>query len=448
MSFEFFLIRWKRPWLRSEWVLNNRKSFFDLGLLWTGAIGAAIAGMLAQMIIARALGTNAYGTLSSALGLISLAAPLTAFGVPQYWLKAFGEEGWIAIRWIRPAIKFWAISTVIIGGALALWAVIGPNDNFSEFLILALLPTLFSAALIEIIGSKFQLEQSYAKFVMLNVITPIFRLAIACVVLFFASDVNKLRFTGLGYFLASLIILAILAPQLIKLLWKDIDLKGHGSKATCTVPPDKSISHLLSESWVFGVAGLLYLAWAQGHIVAAKYALGSHDAGLYNASLVIVNAVCLLPTVAFSKFLLPKIHRWASQNFEKLKVFSRWSSITMFGVGLMTAIFLYLGSGPAIRLAFGEGYGASETILKVLAFTIPMRFLGYNAGAMLRTKQYMKLKVKALILAVVFNIVLAFFFIPRWGIIGLAATVSITEFFLVATYVYLAEFCYFREERV
>ena len=425
----------------------NKKSVTDLILVWSGTIVGALAGIVAQMLIARSLGASDYGILSSALGLVTLAVPLCVFGTAQYWLKAFGGEGWGARRWFRPSLRFCLLSTTSTVLALALWGGFGPNNDRTQFVILALLPVIVSMVSIEIVGAKYQLEQRYAQFAVLGAVTSLARLSVAFGVFFVAINGDMLRFTAVGYAIASLIIFIFLAPQLRSLWFLKINLKGHAPEPRTEPLPDAAqAGAFLSQSWVFGVAGVLYLAWAQGHVVLANYTLGSHDAGFYSAALVILNAVCLLPTVAFSKFLLPKIHRWAAQDFEKLKTFSRVASASMLGFGLITAAALYFGAPLIIRLAFGPGFETAASVLQVLAFTVPMRFLGYNAGAMLRTQHFMRVKVTVLVLAVAFNLGLAAFLLPHWGVLGLAATVCITEFLLVSAYIYFVEARYFRQK--
>jgi O-antigen/teichoic acid export membrane protein len=296
----------------------------------------------------------------------------------------------------------------------------------------------------EVVSAKYQLEQRYAPFSIIGAVTPLYRLLVALLVVFSVFQGDALFLTATGYMVSSLIVIALLFPQLRSLWHLRLELKGHGPEPSEKPAIQDSITALLSKVWVFGVAGLLYLAWAQGHVVIAQFALSSHDAGSYNAALVMLNAISLLPTVAFSKFLLPKIHRWAAQDFEKLKHFGRLSSVIMLGVGLVTAVALYFAAPLFIRLAFGPGYETAATVLQVLSFTIPIRFLAYSAGAMLRTQRLMQVKVVLLSTAVIFNLILIYFFIPHWGILGLAATVPITEFLLFSTYVYIMEFHYFR----
>jgi O-antigen/teichoic acid export membrane protein len=418
----------------------------DLILVWSGTLVGAVAGIAAQMLIARTLGAEDYGILSSALGLATLAVPLGVFGTAQYWLKVFGEEGWSARCWFRPSLQFLALSTSIIILALALWGAFGPNDGRHQVVIFVLLPVTISLVSIEVVGSKYQLEQRYGPFAAVGAATPILRLLVAASAFFTVFHGDVLMLTAIGYLVASLVIIAVLVPQLHQLWLLRIDLMGHDAEPKGPLPVNGSIGTLLAQSWVFGVAGLLYLAWAQGHVVIAQYALGSHDAGIYNAALVILNAVCLLPTVAFSKFLLPKIHRWAAQDFERLKTFGRAASVSMFGIGIVTAAALYFGAPFAVHLAFGPGFDTAASVLQVLALTIPMRFLGYSAGAMLRTQYFMKIKVAILVVAVVFNLGLAALLLPLWGVVGLAATVSITECLLVSSYVYFMEVHYFRRE--
>jgi len=426
-------------------IAISKKGMVDLTLVWSGTLLGALAGIVAQILIARVLGTEDYGIISSALGLIALTAPLGLFGTTQYWLKAFGEEGWGGRRWLRPSLRFLMLSMVLIVIALTVWGVFGPNDSRSQFVILTLLPVIISMVAIEIVESKYQLEQRYASFAILGAATPLLRLVVALGAFFVAVQAAMFWYVTIGYMLVSIAIFFLLLPQLQGLWSLNLDLKGHASDPS--EPPSEavSIAELLSQSWVFGIAGLLYLAWGQGHVVIAKYVLGSYEAGIYNAALIFLNAVCLLPTTAFSKFFLPKIHRWAAQDFEKLKRFSRLASISMFAVGIVTAFVMYFFALLAIRLTFGPEYDAAASVLQVLALTLPMRFLGYNAGSMLRTKRFMQIKIVILFFAVALNIGLAVLLMPRWGLLGLAGTVFITEFFLVSAYVFFIEVHYFRE---
>ncbi len=416
----------------------------DLIFVWSGTLVGAFAGMIAQVLIARTLGVQDYGVLSSAQGLVALAVSLGVFGIAQYWLKAFGEEGWKARRWLRSSLKFLAASTASIVAVLALWAAFGPHNDSTQFVLLLLLATIIAGVSIEAVSAKLQLEHRFAVFAALGATTSLARLLVALAVYFVLVEGDVLWLTAIGYMGTSIAIFGLLIPQLRRLWNREIALKGHLVDPGDHAGADASVGVLVSHSWVFGVAGLLYLAWAQGHIVVANYALGSYDAGIYSAALVLLNAICLLPTAAFSKFLLPKIHRWASQDFEKLRNFNRLGSAFMFAIGVLTALAIYFGAPLLVRLSFGQGYETTASVLQILSLTIPMRFLGYNAGAMLRTKHFMQIKIVILTTAVAFNLGLAALLIPTWGLLGLAATVPATEFLLVSAYVYFVEARYFR----
>lgn len=432
-----------RRWFSKDLAIR-RASFNDLITVWAGTFVGAIAGIATQMLLARMLGAEDYGTFSSALGLVTLAVPLCVFGIAQHWLKIFGEDGWDAVCWLRPSLQFLAVATSVIVLALVLWAVFGPNEARARVAICILLPVTISLVLVEMIGSKFQLEQRYGPFAILGATTPVLRLLVVSCIVFVFSDGDALLITIIGYAISSLFVVALLVPQLRDIWLQRIDLVGHFSKCDEPRPVNASVSMLVSKSWVFGVAGLLYLAWAQGHVVIAQYALGNQNAGYYNAALVVLNAVCLLPTAAFSKFLLPKIHRWAAQDFEKLKIFGRTVSALMFIIGIIVATVLFFCAPLAIRAAFGPGFEVAAGVLQILSLAIPTRFLAYSAGAMLRTQKLMRIKIMLLLAAVIANFILIRLLIPHWGVYGLAATVPITELILFSAYVYIMEFYYFR----
>src|SRR5690349_20248448 len=89
-----------------------------ISFLWMGTICAAVFQFLSQIFLAKTLGPESYGSFAAAYAVVATIAPLAGFGVYRFLLRAFGEEGWEAIRWVPSAIKFAGISTAAVIFAL------------------------------------------------------------------------------------------------------------------------------------------------------------------------------------------------------------------------------------------------------------------------------------------------------------------------------------------
>lgn len=421
--------------LKHLWQVDQ-KDKLAIAYVWAATLLGAVLAFATQVILARTLGVQSFGVLTATLGLIGFVAPLAGFGVSGFWLKCFGEEGWSAIRWLKPSFKFAIYSTILVIIAIYFWGLLGPNDLQSRWLIFILAWTVLGSQSIELVSAKLQLEGRFAIHSIVQSLQPTLKFLILLILVSLVSTEYLLESVGWVLFFVSIVSFLLLVPQIRKILSGDIVLEGHGIR-----PIDKIISQnqvsimdVYSETWVFGVAGVLYLAWGQGHIVLAKYCLGNTDAGVYGSAMVLLNAICLIPSISYSKFMLPKIHRWANHDLKMLKKVYVAGNKLMFSVGVIAMLSVWLFSPWGVELVFGESYKKAAGVLMILALTLPIRFLGYSVGSLLVTKHHMRLKVKVMIIVVGINITLALLLMPIWGLAGLAFTIVMSEMILIFFY--------------
>ncbi len=83
-----------------------RKALVAISLLWFGSLAGAGLAFITQVVLARELTPAGYGVFAAALATVALLAPLAGFGVQGFWLKAFGVEGWGAVRWLTQSFRF------------------------------------------------------------------------------------------------------------------------------------------------------------------------------------------------------------------------------------------------------------------------------------------------------------------------------------------------------
>ena len=81
-----------------------------LYLIFSVFIGAG-SGFLVQLYLAKQLSVNDYGIYTSIINLVNLIAPIIAFGVSSFLLRAYSEEGNHASKWMKSVIQMLLITT-------------------------------------------------------------------------------------------------------------------------------------------------------------------------------------------------------------------------------------------------------------------------------------------------------------------------------------------------
>ncbi|HIF9407613.1 TPA: oligosaccharide flippase family protein [Photobacterium damselae] len=418
----------------------NKNIFKSISLLWLGSILGAVFSFLSQAILARNLGTESYGVFSTAFAMVNLLTPLAVFGVSAYWLKVFGQEGWLAYRWILPSFKFVIFSSFLLIILFNIWGYIGPNDLDTKITITILSFMILGLSIQELFFSRLQLEEEYERYSLWQLFVPSTRL-LFIVILFFLGWIS-LRNVAYVYLFISIVVFIISVISITKMYRGEFRLKGHEHKIDLKEIKNEKVSKLIRGSWVFGASGIFYIIWSQSNVIFLKYVINDHAAGIYSVTVLIINAVCILPTVIYSKYLLPKIHRWAKFDDEKLKLIYYKGNKLMLLLGLLSLISILVFAKWFIINSFGEQYNESASLLVLLSIILPFRFVGHNVGSLLVVNEYMIKKIKVMACIAVLNIILNVIFIPIIGINGVVISSIVCEILLVISYFILVKRIY------
>lgn len=423
--------------------MNNKlASLKIISFLWVGAILASGISFVVQVALARGLGAESFGLFSATVGTINLIMPLAGFGISAFWLKVFGEEGWGGMRWLRPSFNFISLSTGLVIFALVVWAYLGPHDAVTSELLKVMSLLVLGNVSLELLKSKLQLEEKYITLAGWQLAYPLMKL-ILLMSLVYVDRANIMN-VGWGFSILSVATFILVASSLYQMLKGKFSLKGHGSSAAFNpkIMPPISITEVSKQSWVFGFAGMFYVIWSTSNVVLLKYFLGNESAGIYSVSLLVINAICILPGVVYSKYLMPKIHRWANQDIPKLReTYITGNKIMLIlGAFMMLGVFLF-GELMIINL-FGKEYSKSASILLLLSITLPIKFVGHSVGAMLVAKENMHKKVKLMGFVALLNVAINIVAIPLWGVYGVAISSIVSECVLLFLYYILVKKVY------
>ncbi|MCP5197106.1 MAG: oligosaccharide flippase family protein [Gammaproteobacteria bacterium] len=419
--------------------MSKRQAVKAISLLWLGSLLGAGFAFLTQVILARQLGPSEFGVFASALATVTILAPLAGFGVAQYWLKAFGEEGWGAMRWLPPSFRFIGVSTVIVITVLMVWGLYGPHEQSAGRVIIVLSSYVLGQVSVELVSSKLQLEEHYVNLAAWQLTSQLARFLLVVILSFGLTGWMSGLNVAVAYAVVSGVIALLGCIHLVRMARGNFRLKGHSQPVSALDAGGGGgelprVMMLVSQAWPFGLSMMFYFIYYQSSIVLIKYLVGPKEAGIYNVACAVMAAVYLFPGVLYQKFLIPKIHRWANHDRERFYQVYRQGNKVMLALGTGAMLSIWLLSSWAILLLFGKQYSEAIVLLNTLAVSAPIIFTAASVGATLVTGEYMRKKVKYQGGIAVLNVFLNLILIPVLGSLGAAISSVISNACLLVVY--------------
>lgn len=415
-------------------LLNNLGKLSQLSFIWSSTMLSALLAFGTNFFLANYLGASDFGDLSSVINLIAILVPVSLIGINTFWLRFFGKNGYEGMEILVPSLRIIFIFTLIIiaSSNLIIKNYASSNQFYLVFFFLSFI--IFFQVILELLSSIYQLEGKFKEFSLLKLIQPLSKF-IFLIVAVFLLGINASPVFVAGLFSAAIgTCLVFYISKFYRVIKGNLIFEGHSKKIKSKNIQEKiSSTEIIKLSLPYGLVGILYMVWNQGHVVLSRGMLGAYEAGIYSISLIILTAICMLPSNTFSQYFLPKIHRLANQNMAELKRFYNYGLKVMFVLGLATFFLVQLLIDSFIAFMSKEYFEAGK-IMKILAFTLPMRFIGYNAGALLVTETQMFFKLKALSFVCILNIIFIILFIQEFGILVFPISIVISEAILVLIY--------------
>lgn len=414
--------------------LLKREAIKAVSSLWLATLAGAGLAFITQAILARLLLPEAYGVFSSSLSFVMLFVPLAGFGVAQFWLKAFGQEGWAARRWLSGSMRFISYSTGLVFCGLIAWAMVGPHNQLTTMVLCLLAFHVLAQVILELVSSRLQLEERFLSLAMWQLFPHLSRfLLVAALALFLSKNVNVVL-GSLMYAAVAVLMIPVGYYMLKPMFNRTFCLVGHENYTNVFNGERKNWKTVINLSWPFGLAAFAHLIYYQSDIVLLKYLDSDTSAGIYNIAFLVISAIYLLPGVIYQKYFLPKIHRWSIQEPARVREVFEQGNIAMLFLGLIFLIGIWITADWMVSILFGDHYAQAAFILKILSFSVPFMFVAFSSGAVLVTQNNMKLKVKLMILVALLNISLNLVLIPLYGMVGAATATIISNALLALLY--------------
>ena len=406
-------------------------------LLYSSSFLAGGLAFVTNIILARYLGPEDYGIFVAILATITLISSFGTAGVPHFWLRVFGREGSLAFRWVKSSLYAVLAGLTIISFLLYCWAYWGPHNlDFQQLIFLLGLPLLAGQVLFELVIAKLQLEEDYSSLSLWQISLNSLRLFWVTTYIVIFTDSYSLMHLSLGIAICSLVLVSVGIFCLKDLFRGRLNLKGHDDGKQYTLVKKPTVYQVISESYPFALAGILYVIYYQSDIILLKYLDSPESAGIYNVAFIILGAVYLFPAIFYQRFLLPKLHRWSVHDKAKFTSVYQTGNRIMLLVGVIVMGILLLLMPILIPLIFGQAYVEVIPLLTILALCIPCRFLSSSIESVFVAHEAMKKKVICMGCTAFINVMLNIIVIPLWGNMGAALTTLLSELTLL-TLLYL-----------
>ncbi|MGK5674976.1 lipopolysaccharide biosynthesis protein [Micromonospora sp. URMC 106] len=395
-----------------------------LGMLGLSQVGITLAAFATQIVLARTLPQEAFGTFTAALAVVSLTAPLAVFGVPELWLQRFGREGERAYRWVRPSLRVMAASSGLTVAGILAWSLVEGSDPVAAGVRALLAAIVVAQAGLALVGTVQQLRGDYRGLSVLQVAPHLARVLVVLAVWAFGLSVLA---AAAGYAVVAVLTVLGCVPVMRPFLRRGKSIDDRSRE----LPPEPAsrvrAARVTGAATPFVLGNLFYLIGMYlGTVVAAEF-LGPAAAAVLAVPMSVLTAVYLVPRVVYQQYFLARLHRWSGTDRDAVLIAYRWGSLGMLALGTVLAALVALGGLPVLPLLLGPEYRRSATVMALLALAIPFRFAGAAVASLLTSGGLLRRKVAYQgVGALVFLASLAVA-TPLWGVTGTAAATVVAE---------------------
>lgn len=417
-------------------IKSFRYDIFSVILLWVSSYGASIAAFALSIMLARFLPTSELGFYFSSLALLNLLTQFSIFGLPGYFLKVFGEEGYRAFKYLRPSISIFAFGSLlsILIYFIYLFLLNGPYQISYIALGVLMLPYFINQIILEISTCKLQLEENFLKIAFVQMLPHISRLLFISIV-FFIFDSISLLGVCIGIAAAGIFSSIVSLNDSLSLLRGNVNLKGHRNTTyQQEIESPIPILSLLKNSTNFFLIAVLFIIYFQINIIFVNFFASPSQAGVYGIAFTFMLMVYLAPNILYQRFLLPRYHRWMHNDFKKMKDIHINGFLIMLIIGISVSAFLFFLSEPILFFLYGEISKELYSLISIMLLAVPFRYIATNSGAILNTKDFVPKKIKIMIFASFIALLSGIPLIIEFGALGAVYSSLLVDFYLAISY--------------
>ncbi len=409
--------------MKTKSPLIRPKSFSgDIISVFTSNVFSLVANLLIVVLLTRVLGPEAYGLYTAILVIPLLVVSFFQMGIRPTTVFMIGSGKYDNNQVVSAVVSTLLITSTggIIFSAIAYLLMF--KTGYTPLLIILALMTIPLRLTAIYAGGVFLGKEEIRKANVMNWFTALLMLVFAVVFVWLL----KLRIHGalLGLMLSNLIV----SFYAISLLQKEYSIKISFLNPI--------IIRLLRLGVIYAASFLIIQLNYRIDIVLLQWLSSVREVGLYSLGTAVAELLWQIP-LAISIVVMTRSANATDQQ-KMNESTARLLRLSLLS-GIILSTFIFILAPYIIPLVFGSEFIGSvaivQTILPGIIIVIIFRILSGRLSGLGKPQ----VAIKAFAPALLINIVLNFYFIPKYH--GLGAAISTNISYLVGSIIYLKEYC-------
>ena len=370
-----------------------------------------------MLLLARNFSTEIYGQIVTLITLSIVLISVFDLGLPIYIQREIAVNRFSASEIYSRVFLLGSLLMILyfaLGSAAVF--VIYPDIPYSLFIIISLM--MYSSFLVTVNNKALSGINEYKKQFLSFLLPRILILAVILpgLYLYSMSAGNLLLVMFAGIAINLVISVIYLRKNEIRLSFKYFSLKG--------------IQKILAISLPLGIAVVFNLLYDKLDLLLISKLRGFDEAAYYS----IAYGIFKSSSITFSFLLVSGFTRVAELHREPSEVRKFLNEHAKF-IGIICVIcslLLFIFAEFIINVFYTGKFENSVNVLRILSFGIIAMGLNNLTGIILNGMGYFKIVMFITLYALIMNVVLNAFLIPKYGIAASAVITVFTEFFIFA----------------
>lgn len=385
----------------------------NVSWIFFGNLAHAILAFLLNILVARILDLNDNGMLTYAASWITFFTSVGSLGFNGIISREFSKDESRANDFLWSCITGRLIFSVI---AIVLLQVIvrisSPNEPILHIIVLCQSTT--------ILFGSFDMFIYWYRYKNQANITAIYRLVAFCISAAFRVFAIAVLKSLILYVIGIVMETAVFVTFLVYFYRMYYTKKVFISKDTIFV--------MLRMSYPFIFSSVLATIYGQADKIMLKSMIDNSSVALYNASALIAGLVVIIPTTIIEGFR-PDIMdaKISDENLYRRRMRQLYAII--FWSCIAYGIFITIFAKPIILILYGEKYLGAVSSLSLIVWYTSFSYFGAINNVYMVAEDVVKWVQVTTFLGAILNIVLNYFFIGLWGIVGAALASLLTQIF-------------------
>lgn len=386
-------------------IVNTFTQFGSKGI-------SVLLSLLSVSLMTRYLGTDGYGNFTLVFTYLSFFSLIADIGFNTTLVREFSRQKSISLS-VKATFLNLKLIFVALSFALALLVLV--FSPYSTYLKTAIVIGTVAVALSNMISYGTSILQSKLRLDLVAFVDVITKVVTVIAVIFFVNTGASLYY----------IIGAVLIGNLIGLITTFYYIRDY--LVLRAQIDQKVIQKLFKIAIPLGITSALSLLYFKIDTVLLSVMKSSADVGIYGLAYNVLENILMLWAL-FMASVFPLLSQFHGQeNYLKYKDLLKKTLLLLVIISAGFILFGNIFDYPIMRILGGSKFFASMQPFKILLYSVPFFFLNnvfYNVIVTFGRTKYL---IPPLLLAVIVNLALNFYAIPRYGYIGASVTTVITE---------------------